>query len=183
MFCPNCGSQVDDGTRFCPNCGSDLSAGDTADNTVNTESEAEENVQQAETYTDYNSNAQAVNDQGIAGHGSSRNIVVCIILSIITCGIYALYWIYVLNEDINSLAGEPEATGGGLVILFTIITCGIYGLYWNYKMGERVDVIKNRLGRPSSSTSILFLVLDIFGLAIVNYIIMQDTINKAVEQN
>ena len=84
---------------------------------------------------------------------------------------------YCLNEDINSLSGAENATGGGLVILFSIITCGIYGLYWFYKMGERVDTIKNQ---PGASTPILFLILSIFGLSIVNFCLMQDAINKRV---
>ena len=182
MFCPNCGSRVDDGTKFCPSCGADIGAAEAAEETVNTAEDtgAADNVQQAETYTDYN-NSQAVNDGDfVMGSGTNRNIVLCIVFSIITCGIYVIYWMYVLNEEINSLSGENNATGGGLVILFSIITCGIYGLYWYYKMGERVDTIKTRIGMPSSSSNILYLILGIFGLGIINYVFMQDTINKAV---
>ncbi|MCR5023785.1 MAG: DUF4234 domain-containing protein [Lachnospiraceae bacterium] len=174
MNCPNCGANVDEGTKFCPNCGSDISnvtsgagagAGESNQNntTDNSSYEQPEYQQTYETYT--------------GGSGTARNIVVCIILSIVTCGIYSLYWIYCLNEDINSLSGNENATGGGMVILFSIITCGIYSLYWCYKMGERVDTIKNQ---PGASTPILFLVLSIFGLEIVNFCLMQDAINKAV---
>ena len=28
-----------------------------------------------------------------------RNIAVCIILSIVTCGIYGIYWLICLNDD------------------------------------------------------------------------------------
>ena len=108
---------------------------------------------------------------------TQRNVALCIIFSIITCGIYGLYWLYKLNNEINELAGEPNATSGGLVIVFTVITCGIYGWYWNYKMGERVDKIKKT---GSGSNKILFIVLALFGLCIVNYAIMQDTINDSV---
>ncbi len=114
------------------------------------------------------------------GIGKNRNIALCIIFSLITCGIYGIYWMYVLNEEINGLSGETNATGGGLVIVFTIITCGIYGWYWLYKMGERADVIKQNIGQSPSSSSILFLIFGIFGLGIVAYAMMQDTINNAV---
>ena len=106
-----------------------------------------------------------------------RNVALCIVLSVVTCGIYGFYWLYKLNEEINALAGEENATSGGLVILFTVITCGIYGWYWNYKMGERVDRIKQTGG---DSNKVLFIVLAIFGLSIVNYAIMQDTLNDRV---
>ena len=89
---------------------------------------------------------------------------------------------YVLNEEINSLSGEENATNGGLVILFSIITSGIYSLYWYYKMGERTDTIKEKLHMSSGSSNILFLVLGIIGFGIVNYIIMQDVVNKAADK-
>lgn len=105
-----------------------------------------------------------------------RSIVLAVIFSIITCGIYSLYWIYKCNEEINILADEPAATSGGMVILFSIITCGIYGIYWAYKMGERCDKIKGVQGH----SNILYLVLAIVGLQIVNLALMQDTINGVV---
>lgn len=181
MFCPNCGSQVDDGIRFCPNCGADVAPEAETSEAAESVNETESAPEQVETYTDYSNDSKAVNDGGFTGGaGTSRNIVLCIILTFVTCGIYALYWMYVLNEEINSLSGEENATGGGLVILFTFITCGIYSIYWFYKMGERVDSIKVNHGMASSSSNILYLILAIFGLGIVNYALMQDTINKAV---
>ena len=63
-----------------------------------------------------------------------------------------------------------------MVIVFTFVTCGIYGLYWYYKMGNAVDRIKGSDG----NTGILYLLLGVIGLGIVNYALMQDTINKAV---
>ncbi len=190
MICPNCGSEVEDGIKFCPNCGAEVGSGNggEAENSSfqNTDSaseaESSQEVQQAETYTDYSS-SQAVNDRDYSGTGTgtNRSIVLGIVLFFITCGIYGLYWMYVLNEEINSLSGENEATGGGMVILFSIITCGIYGYYWAYKMGERVDRIKTEtLGMSSSSSSIVFLILAIFGLHIVNFALMQDTVNRVV---
>jgi len=107
---------------------------------------------------------------------SPRNIVLCIVFTIITCGIYGIYWMIKLNDEINILADEPHATTGVMVFLFTLITCGIYGLYWYYRMGERVDRIQGQ----NSSTAILYLVLGIFCLGIIDYILMQDVINKEV---
>lgn len=34
-----------------------------------------------------------------------RNIAMCIILSIVTCGIYGLYWYACLTNDTNTAAG------------------------------------------------------------------------------
>ena len=106
---------------------------------------------------------------------TQRNIGVCILLTVVTCGIYGIYWMIKMNDEINYLAGEQGATSGGMVFLLTLVTCGIYGFYWFYKMGERVDRIK---GSADSNSPVPYLILGIFGLGIVNYCLMQDTINK-----
>lgn len=107
-----------------------------------------------------------------------RSIGMCILLTIVTCGIYGLYWFICITDDTNEMSGENELAGGGMALLLTIITCNIYGWYWAYKMGEKVDIIKNRHGDPSSNTGILFVVLQFLGLGIVNYALAQDAINK-----
>lgn len=76
------------------------------------------------------------------------------------------------------MSGENELAGGGMALLLTLVTCGIYGWYWAYKMGEKVDIIKNRGGMPSSNSGILFIVLQLFGLVIIDYALAQDVINK-----
>ena len=106
-----------------------------------------------------------------------RSIPIAIILSFVTCGIYMLYWIYRLNDEINELAQDETAPGGGLVIILTVLTCGIYGLYWYYRMGEKCDYI----AQTHTSNNVLYLVLGIFGLGIVSIALMQDTVNRVLE--
>lgn len=106
-----------------------------------------------------------------------RNIALCIILSIITCGIYGWYWLYKLTEDVNALSGDQNATSGGMVILFSILTCNIYQWFWLYKQGDRIDRIKTSRGLPASNSAILYLILGIFGLSVVSWAIMQNEIN------
>lgn len=103
-----------------------------------------------------------------------RSIVLAIIFSYLTCGIYTLYWIYKLNEEINQISGEP-GTSGGMVILFDIITCDIYNFYWSYKMGEKCDHIT---GDTDGISHVLYLILAICGLSIVGLALMQNTVNK-----
>jgi hypothetical protein len=102
----------------------------------------------------------------------SRNIVLAIIFSIITCGIYGIYWFICITNDMEAVTPEDDyQTSGGMAFLFSIITCGIYGWYWNYRMGRKMDSLKG------GNHSILFLILAIFGLGIVNYCIMQGELN------
>lgn len=109
-----------------------------------------------------------------------RNIAIAIIFSIVTCGIYSYYWIAKMNDEVNSFAGRTNATSGGMVVLFSILTCGIYSYYWLYKMGEAVDQVRAQYGRPNNSSSIVYLLLGIFGLGIVSLALMQNELNQMV---
>lgn len=110
-------------------------------------------------------------------NAAPRSIPLAIVLSFVTCGIYMLYWIYMLNDEINELAQDETAPGGALVLILIVLTCGIYGLYWYYRMGEKCDYI----AQTHTSNNILYLVLGIFGLGIVSIALMQDTINRVLE--
>lgn len=112
-----------------------------------------------------------------------RNIAVCIILSIVTCGIYGLYWLYCIVEETNKMTGNEDATSGGTVILLSIVTCNIYLIYWMYVVGNRIDDLCVREGNSTGNRGILYLVLDLFGLGIVNYALLQNEINQRAHSN
>ncbi len=106
-----------------------------------------------------------------------RDIALSIILSIVTCGIYMIYWFIVLTDDIVAVS-EEHFTSGVVCFLLTIITCGIYGIYWAYKMGQLIQNAKIRKGIPTGSdNAIIYLILQIFGLEIVNLALMQNEMN------
>lgn len=107
-----------------------------------------------------------------------RNIALCIVLSIITCGIYGIYWFICVTNDTNTIAGDVNGTSGGVAFLLSLITCNIYGLYWAYKQGDKIDFAKQQRGVPSSNSGILYLILCFFGLGIIAYALMQDELNK-----
>ena len=107
----------------------------------------------------------------------NRSIPLCIILSIVTCGIYMLYWFVVLTDDLNYASGRDRDTGGALSLILTLVTCGIYGIYWAYKVGEKVDIIR---GVPGQNTSIVYLLLELFGFNIIVLALCQSELNKCV---
>lgn len=108
-----------------------------------------------------------------------RNIAVSIILSIITCGIYGIYWMIVLNDEINTLTNDNTALSGGMVFLLSLVTCGIYSFVWMYQMGEKLDRYYVSKGEPSGSRGILYIILSILGFGIISYALMQDSLNKS----
>ena len=97
-YCPNCGAQCPDGTTFCTNCGASLQGGPQP-GTNNTQNNSW-NAGQNQNAWNNNPNQNAWNNPNQNGTGynypnpgiTPRSIPVCVILSIITCGIYGIYW-------------------------------------------------------------------------------------------
>lgn len=103
-----------------------------------------------------------------------RSIVSILLLSIITCGLYAIIVLYQLFSDINRECREYDSAGTD--ILLYILTCGLWGLYCYYKYPKKLA----RLG--CDDNSLLTVVLAIFGLSLISICIIQDSVNRYVEE-
>ena len=113
---------------------------------------------------------------------TKRSIPLAIVLTLVTVGLYAIYWLYTLTEDAHAAAGERTTASGGMVILFSLITCGIYSFYWLYKMGETIIMAKQRRGMTvDTNLPIIYLVLALFGFGIISYALMQNSLNEIVD--
>ena len=106
-----------------------------------------------------------------------RELVTQILLSIVTCGIYGIYWFITLTDDAATVNSDPDFNGAKAFLL-TLVTCGIYGIYWNYKIGKEMFEANQKRGITTSDNSTLYLILSIFGLSIVTYCIVQTELNK-----
>ncbi len=157
--CPRCGASCADDDRFCSNCGSPMPE---YGNSARTDAQG----------PGYEQPRYA---QGPAYQGGyrrpPRSVALAIILSIITCGIYGIYWFVVLTDEINELTGEGSPSGV-VSFLLSLITCGIYGIYWAYVMGRKVA----RLNRTADS-GIINLIIALLGFQIVNLALFQDAVN------
>ena len=176
MFCRNCGEQMNEnqavclkcgvekgkGNSFCPNCGNAVSP------------EASICVNCGGSLKSPEEEAAKANISGI----QRRSIVTAIILSLVTCGIYSIYWFITLTNDMNKASGRTSDTSGGIAFVLSLVTCGIYEYYWAYKIGEKRDIVANE----KSSSGIIYLVLSLFGFGIVAYCLAQDALNKAIDR-
>lgn len=104
-----------------------------------------------------------------------RSIVTSVLLSVITCGIYTLYWDYKILDELYR-ANNIQSTAG-TDILLGLVTCGIYNIYYHYKMGKMLNSAMISNGLPPKDDSILFVILPIFGLGIVVNCIVQNDFN------
>jgi hypothetical protein len=105
-----------------------------------------------------------------------RNVILYIILSIITCGLFSLFWFIVLADDIASLRGKPEPRGA-FDLLISLITCGIYYMFCMYKYPQYLVEIQDEKGMRINDISSMSLVLAIFSFGIVSLALIQNELN------
>ena len=158
-FCQNCGSELKEGATFCSNCGSQVG------------------------------NASAPRPEQNSNRGyahpvvENKSIAVWIILSIVTCGICGIVWFISLVNDTNRVCDDEKSTqSGGMVFLLTLVTCGIYGLIWFYQAGKRMEIAGKKYNMSISDNSVVYLLLNLFGLGIVSYALLQSDLNKYSNQ-
>lgn len=82
-----------------------------------------------------------------------RDLVIAVLLTFVTFGIYALYWQYKLTNEIHALSGKPKTASGGTAVFYTIVTLTIYGYYWLYKIGQELSELRVSHGLEPDSIS------------------------------
>lgn len=102
-----------------------------------------------------------------------KNIALCVVLSLVTCGIYNLYWQSQQIATVNELLLEDRYDFWRW-LLFCVLTCGLYHVYHEYRMSEDLARI---CGRPEKNDGLVSLLLTIFGLSVVADAIQQSHIN------
>ncbi len=151
MFCNNCGREVANGTRFCTYCGSPMGGAPVNPGMpVRTAPQPRGGMPMG----------------GRRRIKSDRSLLMCILLSIITFGIYGLYFYYAVAKDINEICeGDGEHTGGLIArILLTFLTCGLYSFYWDYKFQDRLAENGMRYGVMVHETGSTVLLWDSVGV-------------------
>ena len=123
---------------------------------------------------------------------TDRSIVMYILLTIVTCGIYGYYFIYKLAQDVNEMCREDGQKTGGLVafILLSYVTCGLYAYYWYYQLANRLQLNAPRYGivvMESGTTILLWCLIGLLvcgiGPFVAMHFIIKNTNAMAVAYN
>lgn len=109
-----------------------------------------------------------------------RNLAICMILDVITLGLYGFYWMTRIADDTNVLAGPEKRISGVKVLLFGFITCGIYIYFWAWRMGKLLAGARIDRGFPPRNCKVEFLIW-MFVAPPVSLALMQNEINKLNE--
>ena len=90
---------------------------------------------------------------------TDRGLLKPVLLSIVTFGIYGLWYWYHFAKDVNTVCegdGRHTMNYPGMVLL-SIPTLGIYGLVWTFQMLRRLEAAGERYQVKTESASLVFL--------------------------
>jgi hypothetical protein len=90
-------------------------------------------------------------------------------MTIITVGIYQLYWYVAFQVELKK--ATKEGFGGLGHIVVTFLTLFIYALYWQYAAGKRLAK------QGASDFSLIYIIFCFVGLAWLNPFLMQHQAN------
>lgn len=110
---------------------------------------------------------------------NKRNIASCIILSLITFGIYSIFWEYLLVKNTRAIKKNTSSCTGEMLCLIFV---PFYSLYWWFTRGKSVRDEFSNHGYSASSNETAFLLLVLFGLGIVAMAIMQNDFNSILPE-
>lgn len=106
-----------------------------------------------------------------------RNIVTCVLLSLVTCGIYGIYWLVCLAKDVTTVKDKDRNTTTNIVLFILLPFLGFF-------LAERqfTEDLK-AMGIAHEDRSILYLILGLLGLGIVDACLMQNDMNNVLASN
>lgn len=177
IYCNNCGQQNADDARSCTNCGQAFT-GQGSSNPFSTPPPSQQQEQQQSPWgtPSYGAPMQPRPGAGLLAVGEKREPVTVILLSLVTCGIYAIWWYYTMATEIkNSLGREDLNPGMDLLLMF--VTCGIWGIIaFYYKYPKLMVDMQQRVGLPVNDISTMTLIFA-FVFGPVSIFMIQDQLN------
>lgn len=166
MYCRKCGTEINDGVKYCPKCGASIdeeTIGEKINATIDEVSNAT-NEQLKNVYEDVKGGLESKLNAGRLE--TNRSLLVYILLTIVTCGLYSLFFVYSIARDVNQACDGDGQKTSGLVkyILLTILTCGIYSLIWEYSIGNRLSENARKYNLYFSENGTTILMWHLFGV-------------------
>lgn len=114
--------------------------------------------------------------------GFRISIVQGVIFTLLTCGLYNMYWQYLQINSVNYLLGRQEFSFGRWLV-FCLLTCGLYHIYWEYIFGQGIDEIQriHNTAIRADNLPLLSVILSLVGLSLIADAIQQREINNTID--
>lgn len=101
-----------------------------------------------------------------------RNIVTAVILTLVTCGIYGIYWSVVMTREAVSVKDANDNALLEIVLMLLLPLAGLFLVEKKFAEGLAAKGIEH------TDNSILYLILGAVGVGIVANCMIQNDLNK-----
>lgn len=110
-----------------------------------------------------------------------RDLVPAIILTLVTCGLYGIYWTYVLGEETHQI--DENLPDGKKLLIYTFFSCSFYIIYWMYQAGDAIGAAKPRIipGAKAEQNGVFYAILSCAGFAIAAFALLQKDMNEIAD--
>ena len=109
--------------------------------------------------------------------GQKRDVLMVILLSFVTCGIYGLWWVYTVGKEVNNALGREEVNP--MYFWLGIFCFPVYYLYL-YKLDLAIVELGQDKDVPYTSNFVIWLICSF--LAGVGIIICQIQVQSFLNQ-
>ena len=181
IYCSKCGQANDDAARVCLSCGATFSERGGAAPFTTADPAATSGAQPTggpwTTPLYEPPGYMQPQSGGIMTPGEKRDPIMVLILGILTCGIYAIYWVYKTSSEIRDALGR-EDINPALDAVLSLLTCYIWLIYLAYKYPQLLLQLQERAGLPRNDISLVSLILAIVGLSPISFFMIQSELNN-----
>src|SRR5260370_27882633 len=91
------------------------------------------------------------------GTGKERSPALVLLFSIVTCGIYHVYWYFAVLYEMRDAGHSPTGNSPWLDFLLAVVTFGLYGLYVDYRLRKEILELAAECGLRGHDTSFIAL--------------------------
>lgn len=104
-----------------------------------------------------------------------KNIVLYIVLTFCTFGLFGIYWAYIIGRDSTYMDDENES------ITVNVLLMLLFPIVGNYFCEKKLVSACEKLKMKHEDQSILLLILGLVGFPFAGFIVLQDTMNKMID--
>lgn len=108
---------------------------------------------------------------------TNRSVATVVILTLVTCGIYGIYWVYVTANELqrasNSISSMDATVITVLCFFFSAIGYCLFGM----NAAEQLSTIQAQRGMPQFDNKVAYIILGIF-FPVILIALVQNEINK-----
>lgn len=108
-----------------------------------------------------------------------RSVADVVIFSILTCGIYAVWWAYVTCTALQQ-QGKKTSIPVILTTLMMLFCSSVGGLLLGLDADDNINAIKEMHGMPKSDNKLLWMLLGFF-IPVVTIALVQYEINQMID--